>query len=99
MVFILAQKMPSLNSREWGAPLEINLKQNTNTYVENNQYQEDLINIEDKLDIESKKIKKLFEENKVVCSKIRNLVSELKNLKEFNNDLIIQLKNRESKIL
>jgi hypothetical protein len=42
--------------------------------AENNGY-DDFINIDDKLDIESKKIKKLFEENKVVCAKIRGLVS------------------------
>lgn len=41
--------------------------------MDNNGY-DDFINIEDKLDIESKKIKKLFEDNKVVCTKIRELV-------------------------
>ena len=58
--------MPSENSREWGAPLEVrNNKQNVYMNV-NETTTNEYINLDEKMDIENKKTKKLFEQSKVV---------------------------------
>ena len=60
---------------------------------------DEFINLDEKIDIENKKAKKLFEESKVVNSRIKGLMSEIKQLKESSTQLVEELRERENQIV